>query len=234
MKKLLLILGFLCVWGPSINPTSEVGYSWPREVVKRNIKTTNVLLVTYSEGTVIGGGVTITKDGKVLSAAHLFNHGAYSSIKLVTWYGESYDAKVIAINSRLDLALVEPLASAQEFPYAVVQTSDAIYVGEDIMLVGHPYELFWAATTGIISGIAFNLRYIEFMIETDALVNPGNSGGPAYNSKGEVLGIVSAKCSLSGIGIVIPVKLIHQFLRTYETQKKPGTQIKRYRIGDIK
>lgn len=234
MKKLLLILGFLYAWGPNVNLTSEVGYSWPREIVKRNIKATTVLLVDYSRGTVVGGGVVISKDGKILSAAHLFNHGAYSAVKIVAWSGESYNAKVIAINSRLDLALIEPVASAQEFPYVQIQKSDNIYVGEDVMIVGHPHEHFWLVTSGIISGIVFNLRYIEFIFETDALVNPGNSGGPAYNVKGEVIGIVSAKYRLSGIGVVIPVKLIHEFLRTYEARKNAGTQVKRYRIGDIK
>jgi S1-C subfamily serine protease len=72
------------------------------------------------------------------------------------------------------------------------------------------------------------------MIETDALVNPGNSGGPAFNTKGEIIGILSAKYIQSGIGIVVPINEIHYFLRAYEMKKKPDTQIKRYRIGDVK
>jgi serine protease Do len=234
VRKSILAIAILWLLLPIKLPYAETSYSWSRPVVEKCVKTTSVFFVSYPEGTILGGGVIISKTGRVLTAAHLFNHGKYSEIKLVTWNGEEYDAKVLAINSRIDLALVEPVASAQEFAFSKLQASNDVYVGEDILVVGHPHGQFWTVTAGIISRLPFNLWYFATVIETDALVNPGNSGGPAFNTKGEVIGILSAKYVLSGIGIIIPIKEIRYFLRAYEMKKNPNTQIKRYRIGDIK
>jgi S1-C subfamily serine protease len=230
------ISAFVVLWLvlPPFYTHSEVSYSWPKQTVEKCIKNTSVFFVNYPQGTILGGGVIISKKGRILTAAHLFTHGKNSKVQLVTWNGETYDAKVLSINARLDLALVEPMISAQEFPFAKIQKSDDIYVGQDILVVGHPYDQYWTVTAGIIARLPWLLWYCARVIETDALINPGNSGGPAFNTKGEIIGIVSARYPLSGIGIIVPIKEIHFFLRAYEGQKKPDTQIKRYRIGDTK
>jgi serine protease Do len=233
-RKIILAITALWLILPTAGPHSETGYSWPRTTVEKCVKTTSVFFVTYPQGSFLGSGVLVSKTGRVLTAAHLFNPSNYTSIKMVTWNGEEYDAKVLAINTRIDLALVEPVASAQNFVFSPIQRSNKLYVGEDILIVGHPHGQFWTVTTGIISRLPFLVSYFATMIETDALVNPGNSGGPAFNTKGEIIGILSAKYIQSGIGIVVPINEIHYFLRAYEMKKKPDTQIKRYRIGDVK
>lgn len=235
MRKLFRAAMVLLICTVAIGKGSFVGYSWPPSLVKKCVTTTTVFFVDYTKGGVLGSGVLISKDGLTLTAAHLFTHGtAPTSIKMQLWGGAMYDCKLLAINTRVDLALVEPIASAQSFEFAKVQNSDYVYVGQDVLVVGHPFGAFWNVTSGIISRLIFNPWYFTTMIETDALINPGNSGGPMFNTKGEVIGIVSAKYVLSGIGIVVPVKEIRKFIRYYESSKPKSTQIKRYKIGDIK
>lgn len=231
-----LISAFVVLWLvlPPFIPYSEVGYSWPRKTVKKCIETTTVILVTYPKTTVLGGGVIISKTGRVLTAAHLFTHGKYETIMMVTWDGKEYETRVLSVNSRIDLALIEPIASAQDFQFARLQKANELYVGEDLLIVGHPYDQFWTVSAGIISRLPWILWYFSHVVETDALVSPGNSGGPAFSRNGEIIGIVSAKYLLSGIGVIIPIKDIHFFLRAYEMKNIPSTQIKRYKIGDIK
>jgi serine protease Do len=194
--------------------------------------------VNYPEGGIIGAGVLISKEGRVLTAAHLFTHGKYEKVKMVTTNLNEYEMRVLDVNARVDLALVEPIASAQSFSFANIQSSDKLTVGQDVLVVGHPFSDYWTVTTGIISRLSFSLGYFATVIETTASVNPGNSGGPMFNADGEVIGIISAmKMNIFGptrIGIAIPVKEIHRFLKNYEEHQKASKQVLRYKIGDIK
>jgi len=235
MKKFLVATLVLVACAANISKTPLMGYSWPHSIVDKSIKNTAVFFVDYAKGGILGSGVIISKEGRILTAAHLFTHGsAPIRIKMQTWNGLEYDCRLLAINPRIDLALVQPLASAQQFKFARLQSSNYLSVGQDVLIVGHPYGSFWTVTTGIISRIVFSFFYFTTIVETDALINPGNSGGPMYNTRGEVIGIVSAKYVLSGIGIVIPIKEIHRFLDNYESMNHKTHQIKRYRIGDVK
>jgi len=221
----------------TIDKTSFVGYSWPPKVIHKAVASTSVIFVEYGTGGALGAGVVISKEGRTLTAAHVVTPNDYKKITMITSDGNEYDIRVLSVNTRSDLALVEPVASAQQFVFSKLQASDKLDVGQDVLIVGHPFSGYWTLTTGIISRLPWSWTYFSTVIETDALVNPGNSGGPVFNIKGEIIGIVSAMrmntFGPTGIGIAIPIKEIHSFLKTYELKNEKSQQRKRYRIGDV-
>lgn len=214
--------------------------SWPRPMVRKCIETTSVFFMVYPEGNYIGSGVLIKADGTTLTAAHLFNGATdYPQITMVTRNGNEYRMRVLAIDNRVDLALAQPIASAERFPFAKIQKSDELEVGQDVLVVGHPYAVYWTVTQGIVSRIAWNIWYFCAMGETDARINPGNSGGPVFNRKGQVIGIISAgrvdaNRNFTGIGIFVPIRQIHRFLDHYAAALQHSKQIKRPSIRDIR
>lgn len=218
--------------------SSFIGYSWPPKLVKKAVASTSVIFVEYPSGGSLGSGVLISKEGLTLTAAHVVSPDDYTQVSMVTSSGQEYQIKVLFVDTRSDLALVEPVASAQKFVFSKLQKSNKLELGQDVLVVGHPFQGYWTVTSGIISQIRWSWSYLTNIIETDALVNPGNSGGPMFNTKGEVIGIVSAMrvniFGPTGIGIVIPIGEIHRFLRRCDLQRNKGRQIKRYRLGDIK
>lgn len=235
---LAILLGIILCSALTIDSRSFIGYSWPPLTVRKCIQTTSILFVQYPSGGIMGSGVIISKEGRVLTAAHLFTHGDYSSVKMVTANGNEYVMNVLLVNTRVDLALIEPKASAQSFQFAKLQQNDYLYVGQDVLVAGHPFQQYWTVTTGIISRLHWTLNYLCSVIETTASVLPGNSGGPMFNINGEVIGVVSAmKINIfgpTGIGIVIPIKELRSFVKEYELVKNRDIQVKRYKIGDIK
>lgn len=220
----------------SVDRYSYIGYTWSPKLVRKCTDSTSVLFVEYPSGGILGAGVVISKTGRVLTVAHLFTHGTYSQVKMVTTNGNEYDIRVLAVNARVDLSLVEPTASTGKFIYARLQRSSHLDVGQDVLVVGHPQAEYWTVTTGIISRLPWSMAYFCHTIETDAIINPGTSGGPMFNTDGEVIGVVSAMLvnmlGKTGIGIAIPIGEIHHFIKVYEASSKKQTQRKRYRLGD--
>lgn len=239
MRKLLVGVLIFFSFGIWIDPSSQRNLSWDKEVVKRCIKATTIVLVNVEDGQFLGTGVMIDRFGLSLTAAHVVGHDGIEQMLMITPEGNRYDVEVLAINRRTDLALIRPLKSAQHFQYSRVQSSEKVFSGQDILVVGHPYSNFYTVTTGIISKVYYNIWYGGQVLDITALVNPGNSGGPIFNARGEVVGIVSAmhisgRGSPTGIGIGVSVRTIHKFLREYAKTAIPKPQIKRYRIGDLK
>lgn len=222
----------------NVDKSSYVKYLWPPKVVHKAIASTSVLFVEYQSGGALGSGVIISRYGLTLTAAHVVTPGDYKKITMIMADGQEYEIHVLFVNSRSDLALVEPIASPQKFIFSKIQSSDKLEIGQDVLIVGHPFSQYWTVTSGIISRISWSWTRFSRVIETDALVNPGNSGGPVFNTKGEVIGIVSAMrvniFGPTGIGIAVPVNEVHSFLKTYALQKKKSGQRKSYRLGDVK
>ena len=167
-----------------------------------------------------GSGVVISPDGYVLTNTHVVEKA--SKITVTLSGGETYDAEVIGIDKTSDLALLR--LEGKDFPYAVLGNSDDLIVGEWVIALGNPFELFSisnqpTASVGIISAnhMDFGMqkesgRVLQNMIQTDAAINPGNSGGPLVNSDGEVIGINTFIFTGSnynrgsiGIGFAIPI-----------------------------
>src|SRR5262245_44474095 len=149
----------------------------------------------------LGSGVLITKEGRILTAAHVVQTADKIEVRLQS--GETIPAHVVSSEPLVDLALVE-LDRPPRTPFiARIGDSDAMAVGDRIFVVGAPLGVSHTLTVGYISGrrtpgsTVSGMAPVEFF-QTDAAINQGNSGGPMFNMQGEVVGIVSYILSRSG------------------------------------
>ena len=144
-----------------------------------------------------GSGVIISEDGYIVTNNHVVK-GA-SEIEITLNNKESYPAKLIGTDSKMDIALLK-IDAKEKLPYTVFANSDSVKIGEWVLAVGNPYNLTSTVTAGIISAKARNLDTsgIQSFIQTDAAVNPGNSGGALVNTRGELIGINTMISSITG------------------------------------
>ncbi|MBO5316921.1 MAG: trypsin-like peptidase domain-containing protein [Oscillospiraceae bacterium] len=160
-----------------------------------------------------GSGFIISADGYVVSNYHVV--AGANTLKVITADGTEYPATLVGSDSSNDISVLK--IDAQDLPYVKIGSSDALSVGERVAAIGNPLgELTSTLTVGYVSakdrnvntdGTAIN------MIQTDAAINSGNSGGPLFNMRGEVVGITTAKYSgtsgsgatIEGIGFAIPI-----------------------------
>ncbi len=159
-----------------------------------------------------GSGVIISSDGLIITNNHVVS-GA-NTITVTTTDGTDYVAKVLGTDSESDIAVIK--IEGSNLPFALLGDSDTLEVGEEVVAVGNPLgNLGGTITNGIISALS---REVEIdgttmtLIQTNAEVNPGNSGGGLFNMYGELVGIVNAKSttsssgvSVEGIGFAIPI-----------------------------
>ncbi|MDR0905182.1 MAG: trypsin-like peptidase domain-containing protein [Oscillospiraceae bacterium] len=164
--------------------------------------------------TVYGSGFVISEDGYILTNNHVIEYANLYGFPLTVLMrdGTSYKAKVIGSEADNDVAVIK--IDATGLPPVKIGSSAAMEVGERIYAVGNPRQLDYTMTDGIISALDRSVTVSESdnitinMFQISAAVNSGNSGGPVYNTRGEVLGIVSAKYSSSGaegLGFAIPI-----------------------------
>jgi Do/DeqQ family serine protease len=144
-----------------------------------------------------GSGVIISEDGYIVTNNHVIQ-GA-SEIEITLNNKKSYTATFIGADSKMDIALIK-IDSDEKLPYAVFGDSDAVKEGEWVLAVGNPFNLTSTVTAGIISAKARNLgtQGIQSFIQTDAVVNPGNSGGALVNTRGDLIGINTMISSNTG------------------------------------
>lgn len=176
---------------------------------------------TDSSGQSVGSGVCISSGGYVLTNSHVIANPNY--IQLHLYNGDTVSASLIFEDSVQDVAIVKANAT---LPYLKLADSDNVKVGEDILAVGTPISLTLkhTFTKGIVSALNRTLQvsslsgdaYMQNLIQHDASLNPGNSGGPLINSNGEVVGINTLKISGGeGIGFAIPSKSISSLVGSY-------------------
>ena len=144
-----------------------------------------------------GSGVIISEDGYIVTNNHVIK-GA-SEIEITLNNKKSYVAKLIGTDSKMDIALLK-IDTNEKLPYTVFANSDSVKVGEWVLAVGNPYNLTSTVTAGIVSAKARDLDTsgIQSFIQTDAAVNPGNSGGALVNTRGELIGINTMISSMTG------------------------------------
>ncbi len=144
-----------------------------------------------------GSGVIISEDGYVVTNNHVVQ-GA-SEIDITMNDNRTFKAKLVGTDSKMDIALLK-IDTDEKLPYSVFADSDAIKVGDWVLAIGNPYNLNSTVTAGIISAKARNLSTsgIQSFIQTDAAVNPGNSGGALINTHGELIGINTMISSNTG------------------------------------
>ena len=144
-----------------------------------------------------GSGVIISEDGYIVTNNHVINEA--QDIEITLNNRKTYKAKLIGTDSKMDIALLKVEAD-EKLPYAVFADSDQVKVGEWVLAVGNPYNLNSTVTAGIVSAKARNLDSggIQSFLQTDAVVNPGNSGGALVNTNGELVGINTMISSNTG------------------------------------
>ncbi|MBC2858871.1 Do family serine endopeptidase [Stappia sp. 28M-7] len=153
-----------------------------------------------------GSGFFITGDGYLVTNEHVVSNG--SEFTVIMDDGQEYEAKLIGADKRTDLALLKVDGEGREFTY-VEFAPEAPQVGEWVVAVGNPFGLGGSVTAGIVSARGRDIGagpYDDF-IQIDAPVNRGNSGGPAFNVKGQVIGVNAAIFSPSGgnVGIAFAI-----------------------------
>ena len=144
-----------------------------------------------------GSGVIISEDGYIVTNNHVIKDA--SELEVTLNNNRSYKAKLIGTDSKMDIALLKIDADVK-LPYSTFADSDQVKVGEWVLAVGNPYNLTSTVTAGIVSAKARNLdtNGIQSLIQTDAAVNPGNSGGALVNTRGELIGINTMISSQTG------------------------------------
>ncbi|MCC7232624.1 MAG: Do family serine endopeptidase [Bacteroidia bacterium] len=165
-----------------------------------------------------GSGVIITGDGYIVTNNHVVENAEKVEVTLND--NRTFNAKVVGTDPSTDLALLK--IDEKNLPYIIYGNSDDLKVGEWVLAVGNPFNLTSTVTAGIVSAKARNIgilpdQYkIESFIQTDAAVNPGNSGGALVNTRGELVGINSAIASTTGsyagYSFAIPVNLVRKVM----------------------
>ena len=186
-----------------------------------------------------GSGFILDKQGHILTNNHVIDNAQRVEVTLSDKH--KYKATVVGIDKQHDLALL--LINAPNLVPATLAESTGLVVGQRVYAIGNPFGLSGTMTRGIISAIRSigvqNGMPIEDAIQTDAAVNPGNSGGPLLNSRGEVIGITTLIASAgadqsAGIGFAIPINTAKSVLddfAKYGRVRRPSLDIVTLPIG---
>jgi serine protease Do len=224
LRPLSVVAALLGAWGPAEAQQLRDLFRTvsPSVVVVRTVE--RGLAPEPSAGLVaipgLGSGVLISADGKVLTAAHVVQVADRVVVEFMD--GKVYPAHVVASSARADVALLQLDRTPKTISPAPLADSDKLEVGDQIVVIGAPYGLGHSLTVGhvsgrltidgIVSGVPMEV------LQTDAAINMGNSGGPMFNLQGEVVGIVSSILSQSGgfegVGFAVPANVAQKVLLT--------------------
>jgi len=164
----------------------------------------------------VGTGVVIVEDGTILTNLHVV-HGA-KSIKVTFHDGLEADASIIGIQPEHDLAVLRARTIPDDLAAATLRSTQGLRPGDPVVAVGFPFGIGPSVSAGVISGLgreyqnADGKRILTNLIQFDAAVNPGNSGGPLITPEGEVIGIVTGLLNPTehrvfiGIGFAVPIE----------------------------
>jgi len=156
-------------------------------IIENSVNSVVSVRTDVSQGT----GFIITSDGYVVTNAHVLSGAHY--VNAITSDMETKPMELIGYDSNIDIALLKINGN---YPHLELGNSDNVKVGEKVIAIGNPLGLSFSVTEGIVSGIdRVGENNLPYYIQTDAALNPGNSGGPLINTKGEVIGINNFKIS---------------------------------------
>ncbi len=180
----------------------------------------------------IGTGIVISSDGYIVTNDHVA--GKADEILVTLSNGDQFKAEIVGTDLTTDICLLK--IDAKDLPYVKFGNSDDIMIGEWSIAIGNPFGLFSltdnpTVTVGVVSAVGMNLsskddRYYMNMIQTDASINQGNSGGPLVNSIGEMIGmntiIYTAQGSTGnvGVGFAIPVNKVNRIVNELQKNGK--------------
>ncbi|MCW8817259.1 MAG: trypsin-like peptidase domain-containing protein, partial [Ignavibacteriaceae bacterium] len=188
----------------------------------------------------LGSGYIISSDGYIVTNDHVAGNASKITITLTD--GRSFDGKLVGTDQASDICLLK--IDGNNLPYAKFGNSDDVIIGEWVIALGNPFGLFElndkpTVTIGVISASGMNLdaindRYYLNMIQTDASINGGNSGGPLVNGDGEVIGMntliftAGGNTGSIGLGFAIPINKVK---RIVEELKENGSIDRNFEIG---
>ena len=164
----------------------------------------------------IGTGVIIDDDGKILTSLHIVQDAF--EIKVIFADGSESPAQLTMKQPETDLAVLTPSIVPDDVVVATITSSSTLNVGDEVVAVGNPFAILNSVTAGVISGLGRDYKSpdlgttLKNLIQFDAAVNPGNSGGPLINRYGEVVGIITALFNPTGtnvfigIGFAVPIE----------------------------
>jgi S1-C subfamily serine protease len=174
-----------------------------------------------------GSGFILNKEGLILTNNHVIGNAQPGNVEVTLFDKHQYKATVVTVDKGHDLALLK-INAPNLVPATLAETSTGLMVGQRVYAIGNPFGLEGTMTRGIISAIRSvrgpENNPIEGAIQTDASVNPGNSGGPLLNSRGEVIGITTMIATnpntpgveqSAGIGFAIPINTAKAVLDDY-------------------
>ena len=195
----------------------------PREVYAQNVNSTVGITTSITTNywgyqttsAASGSGFILTEDGYILTNYHVIENS--SSVQVTTYDNTAYSASIVGYDESNDIAVLK--IDATGLTPVVLGSSDDLYVGDEVMAIGNPLgELTFSLTVGYVSAldreVTLSSGTTMDLIQTDAAINSGNSGGALFNSYGEVVGITNAKyssssssssASIDNIGFAIPI-----------------------------
>jgi len=232
MFRIILLLIFSCAYVPAQakNTVQNLFNKVNDGVVELHVRA----LISPEPGEVsyqattsdsLGSGALISAAGRILTAAHVIDRAL--DIEVVFNNGDKTSGHVVWIDPLLDLALIQA-AKVPEMASVLTLAKSADYqIGDQVIVIGAPYGVSHSLSVGYLSGIRDQeqipgMSFLPRFLQTDAAINQGNSGGPMFNSEGEIIGIVSHILSNSGgsngLGFSVSVDTIHHVMNS-----NPGT-----------
>ena len=204
------------------------------------------------QGTATGSGFVVSADGRIVTNEHVVDGATSVTVKLGTG-GRTLPAQVLAADASKDLALLK--VDGTNLKHLSFGDSSSLQVGDNVYAIGNPYGLDHTLTSGIVSALNREIEApdgtpISGAVQTDAALNPGNSGGPLLNGAGQVVGVNSQIASSGsssggeagnvGIGFAIPAKTVQAFVANPtssesaapQTQQQEPQQSDPYGYGD--
>ena len=186
-----------------------------------------------------GSGVIISEDGYIVTNNHVIDNA--STVEVTLNDKRKFDAKVIGTDPSTDIALLK--IEANNLPIISFGDSDNLHIGEWVLAVGNPFNLTSTVTAGIVSAKARNINIlnaemkIESFIQTDAAVNPGNSGGALVNTRGELVGINTAIASqtgsYTGYSFAVPTSIVSKVVADLKEYSVVQRAVLGVQIADI-
>ena len=202
--------------GNSISGSTNTGVDGgltPGQVYAKCVDSVVAIVATSASGSSSGSGFILSQDGYILTNYHVVENA--TNLTVTTGDGAEHPAVPVGFDDRNDIALIR--IDAQDLPCVTLGSSNDLIVGDQVVAIGNPLgELTSTLTVGYISAKERDVTTdgtVINMLQTDAAINAGNSGGPLFNMKGEVIGIITAKysgstssgASIEGIGFAIPI-----------------------------
>jgi S1-C subfamily serine protease len=175
----------------------------------------------------LGSGFLISPDGRILTNNHVISGSSKIEVRFSD--GSRYTAKVLVADRADDLAMIQ-IDPKKKLPFLKLGDSDGLQVGQKVLAIGNPFGFSGTLTTGIVSSLGREIRNenstLEGLVQTDAAINEGNSGGPLLDSQGNVIGINTAILAPSGgnigIGFAMPINRAKAMLEDFRVGKSFG------------